>query len=728
MKKVFSIFLLIPFFAFATIDSSNFDDFIVNSNFTVRAYRYNSSGGFTYSSFSAPFSLIVSRMLSMQLGFELSNTESLFCSFFVGSSAFQSSATASNLYFIQASDGRYYTIGLIPQLSNITRVLAFHIKENPHLYSTTYVSGSRQFYNVYPYDIMANIISSTNDTFKLNLFTALNQISLSLNGVSSNLQNIYNTLQDLNSSSQYNYSTVSNRFVNLVPTFQGSGIDARYNQVLSDLNPSNYDSNDSQSMADFDARVNSYGRALDFLSALSGLGNMLTPSDPGSNNGLGQLGDLLNQSLNNNVSTLGGSAASLNTNLTNYTRLSTNWQESVKKDLQDWRNDVTNRLSHMFDDGVGVKGGNNTSPVVVSGAYGGPVGVAGTVHAVIDNLTLGVQIDKPVQIDHTQLNQIAAGYDSIVDAVQSFHDSFTDFTTSGNKPFNWIAYYNMFYDFSNSVQSNHVDQISLLSSLTNLMFNYTQNFTNDLIFSISNALVGLSAVSNDYMLLTDYANYINSSGLSDLIDIMDDDTYSDLKDELLGISSLDQADSYGRWWRYFTGLVTVSANSSLKISNLLSGHEKTIHDLSEEPGAKSLLDHFSDLLESIPSQTDIDDKSNQLTNSIDSTGFSALLVDIDTMSNSFNNVSRFFDRGSTLPQSITLDLGLGSPSASANPNPIVLPLSKYRGIMDLLHYGIAFSYCVVNLILLPKFILLLIHLFDKVWRGYDKKLAHSTTV
>lgn len=727
MKKIFIIAAFLPLFCFGLgVPDDQYYRFWI--------YQYSTSGTVTSSTSSPylPLDQIFNYIFSNQSGIRITSLGNLNQPEISLTNLNIWTNSSRNISFaLEGYDDHCYysTLKSVPNLNSLYSLIGrLYVSGAPtSAFSSIYTNSSNQIsFNVRPNRVIADCLVSTNTVFRSEILRFFNSIDQSLNSIDSNVISILSLLSNSTSVSN-SYTDVLAFANNIYAQASQNGFNLDINKIHDQLNPDSYDLSTPENRAAFQSIVDSYSSGLKQLSSLIGLASSIDSVDE-RDNGLKNLGDALHSGLNNSVNSLGGSAASLNTNLTNYTRLSTNWQESVKKDLQDWRNDVTNRLSHMFDDGVGVKGGNNTSPVVVSGAYGGPVGVAGTVHAVIDNLTLGVQIDKPVEIDHTQLNQISAGYDSIVDAVQNFHDSFTDFTTSGNKPFNWIAYYNMFYEYSNSVQSNQVDQISLLSSLTNLMFNYTQNFTNDLIFSISNALVGLSAVSNDYMLLTDYANYINSSGLSDLIDIMDDDTYSDLKDELLGISSLDQSDSYGRWWRYFTGLVTVSANSSLRISNLLSGHEKTINELAQEPGAKSLLDHFSDLLESIPSQTDIDDKSNQLTNSIDSSGFSALLVDIDTMSNSFNNVSRFFDRGSTLPQSITFDLGLGMPSASSNPNPIVLPLSKYRGIMDLLHYGIAFSYCVVNLILLPKFILLLIHLFDKVWRGYDKKLAHSTTV
>lgn len=555
--------------------------------------------------------------------------------------------------------------------------------------------------------IVSDVLSSTNNLYQSIVLSSLGSLNTSVNNINidlSNFQNLYKTQNPLSGVSMSNI--VQTAFDNSL--ISGPLYDRWQDQINEFSNPFYDNYPDDRALA-----YNNILKSLDSLASVEGLMQ-------GINNAA--LRD--SQNFQNAASKLGNSFnGSVDASVNDFKRLSTNWQEGVKKDLQDWRNDVTNRLAHMFDDNIPIDGGNST-PVYVSGQNGGPVSVAGVVR-IDQQIPVGVTISAPITIDPTQFNQFSSGWESIVQAVSDFHDYFTSWASNGDIGFGWVRYYSMMYDFSQNTLTNQLAQISLLSSLTNLFTIYADNFTNNVIFSISNALAGLTSVSNDYMLLSDYAHYINSHGLSDLIDIMDDDTYSALKDELFGISSLDQADSYGRWWRYFTGLETINANSNYKLANLFIGHEKTLNDLKDSSGADSLIDKFQQLFELIPSPTDIMDKTGNLTNSIDRSGFASLLDQSSSMSNYFNRVEMFFNRGSSLPANISINLGFGNKPGLNNAQPIVLPLDKYRGVMDLLHYGIAFSYCIVNLILLPKFLLILIHLFDRVWKGYDKKLSDA---
>lgn len=574
---------------------------------------------------------------------------------------------------------------------------------------TYFSSGYDYCVNVNFTELIPDVLSSTNSIYRQILLNNLASITSSLSSIDLKLTDIYNSLSS--GSSSFTYSNIVSSAEGLQAFAANNGFNLDLQKIESDVNPSNWDLNDPEGRLAYQAALDSYGKGLQQLSDLVGMASALNSSNGVDNryNGLQQLGNAFNGSVD----------ASVN----DFKRLSTNWQEGVKKDLQDWRNDVTNRLAHMFDDNIPIDGGNSM-PVYVSGQNGGPVSVAGVVR-IDQQIPVGVTISAPITIDPTQFNQFSSGWESIIEAVKDFHDYFTSWASNGDIGFGWVRYYSMMYDFSQNTLTNQLAQISLLSSLTNLFANYADNFTNNVIFSISNALAGLSSVSNDYMLLSDYAHYINSHGLVDLIDIMDDDTYSALKDELFGISSLDQADSYGRWWRYFTGLETINANSNYKLANLFIGHENTLKDLKDSSGADSLIDKFQQLFELIPSPTDIMDKTGNMTNSIDRSGFASLVDQSSSMSNYFNRVEMFFNRGSSLPANISINLGFGNKPGLNNAQPIVLPLDKYRGVMDLLHYGIAFSYCIVNLILLPKFLLILIHLFDRVWKGYDKKLSDA---
>lgn len=708
MKKIFIAALFFPLFLFADSTSLSQDDFIE----VQRIYNY------TFSSFSSSNEVAVS-LNSL-------DPSSVFSSYYnsVNGVKFSSDSrilrapsysypvstnkNSRNISFPVQGKTVFYPNYSCYSLFAFNRVLALY-NSVISLYVAGYRgSGFRDIYlapegsntrfgnvaiNFYFPDIVSDILVSTNSTFSQILFDSLSSIDSNVSLLSSNLSSFRQSYQSVNlpvfDFPKYLESQVE---MGSISQPDADSWQATFDQFSYDPMLQSAFAQAVQNTVDFNHQAE---RTLQTLQDSA-------QSNPSQ---LQDIGNSFNGSVEGAVK--------------DYTRLSTNWQEKVKKDLQDWRSDVTNRLDHMFDENVPIDGGND-KPVYVSGANGGAVQIAGVV-GLANDVTVGVSIQDPVEIDSTSFADTYVKLDSLKTSIDTFKDTFFDWAYDSNKIGNWFSFYRL---FSGSVVTNIEAEVSLLSSISNILTSLTGHMTNN-VFSISNAF---HSVSNEYLLLSDYAHYIQSNGLKDLIDIMDDDTYSELKDELLGISSLDQADTYGRWWRYFTGLQTVNANSNYKLSNLFLGHEKTLKELQESSGSDSLLDKFQSLFESIPSPTDIMDKSGNLTNSIDGTGFFSLSQDVNSMSNAFNNVEQFFNRGSALPVSISFDLGFGNTPGVNASQPVVLPLDKYRGVMDLLHYGIAFSYCIVNLILLPKFLLILIHLFDRVWKGYDKKLSDAVQV
>ena len=520
MKKFLLLVSLFPGILFAQITTLNFSDYQSYSNFTVRVYRYTTSGGTTYTSFNSPYDLITSNLLRMQCGFEITANDPHFISFTAGNNPLQSATIDSNLYFISGNDGYRYTIMLIPHLYTLFSTLAFYVSENRHLF-TSVSSSYPNYYNIIPNQIVKQIVAGTNDFYKASVLSSLSALNTSLTSIDNSLLSILSNVQDLRNSiggKSYTWEQVSNNFVSLVPSFIGNGLDTNYSKVLQELDPSSWDLTDPQQQQEFQALVDSYGRAIDSLSNISGLANVLSdPNSPyGIGNGLSQLGNAINSSID----------ASVN----DFKRLSTNWQEGVKKDLQDWRNDVTNRLAHMFDDNVPIDGGN-VHPVYVSGQNGGPVGVTGVVQ-IQGPLSVGATIEGAVTLDSTQFYQFSSGWESIKQSIIDFHNSFSDFTSSGDLPFNWISFYRLFYEFQDHSLSN---QLALIRSFS------VTNILNDIYAAITNnnTNVVLSA-----MLLDDYETFIDSSKFSDMLLSMP----ADLASTLRSFGLVDSSEYSGRWW------------------------------------------------------------------------------------------------------------------------------------------------------------------------------------
>ena len=202
-----------------------------------------------------------------------------------------------------------------------------------------------------------------------------------------------------------------------------------------------------------------------------------------------------------------------------------------------------------------------------------------------------------------------------------------------------------------------------------------------------------------------------------------------IKDELNSLGADDVSAGYGRWWRYYTGLSTIQANSVFKIANLLVDHEKLLKDLKREnTDVVELSDSnvFADLLSKIPSQTHIDNKISELTNSIDQSGFVRIRELIPDLTNCLSVASVLYDHDFALPTDISWVLIPSDSDLNIQERVVHISPSEHYRVFQVLHYGIAFSYCIVNLILLPKFLLLLVRLFDRVWNKSERLIYNST--
>ena len=580
-------------------------------------------------------------------------------------------------------------------------------------FKNIYTGGSSSSGNVclnfyYP-DLVADIMSSTNSVFQSLLLSHLNSIS-------SNIQNIRVDLGQF----QNDYQSVNWDSLNFLDFVDGAvengSFTSSHGQYLKDTYNAFVSAGDTASAGAFKSAVLQQFRnnnlMSDTASWLSANGN-----NPTVQNALRQVGDSFGA----------GAAGHYITPLTNeMKRMSLDWADDtraalsnntqkIKDDLAAWKNQLHGTQTSIDNSAANI---NNTLNNIAGGSS--------VVRVNVQNQDIGVTITDPVTIDPTQFNAFSEDLGKAGDYMERLFNEFKWW--AWDSPDSWKKGF-LDRDLSR-LSSNVQEQVSLQHSISNLLADFAFNFTNNTEFAISNALAGFTFSStNDYLLLSDYADYISTSGLSDLLGVLDDDSYSGLKDELLSIGADDVSAGYGRWWRYYTGLSTIQANSVFKIANLLLDHEKLLKDLKRENSdVVDLSDSnvFSELLSKIPSQTHIDNKISELTNSIDQTGFARIRELIPDLTNRLSVASALYDHDFVLPTDISFVLIPSDSELNIKERVVHISPSEHYRVFQVLHYGIAFSYCLVNLILLPKFLLLLVRLFDRVWNKSERLIYNST--
>lgn len=399
----------------------------------------------------------------------------------------------------------------------------------------------------------------------------------------------------------------------------------------------------------------------------------------------------------------------------------TNWVGDVKSALSNNTQKIKDDLASWHDFGSNSLRQVNT---ILSGIDANTSGSA--IRSAVDGITVSIQnsgdnvvsvdLNAPVTIDADQFTTLDSGLSGLKSSVDTWYQDWYSFYSPHVSGYNWIQFFDMVSSFKDV---NHTDLVSLQSCVSNLLVSLRGDITNSVVST------------NGYLLLSDYADYIHSGGLDSLLDLMDDDSYSDLKSEIDSLYHADISEGYGRWWRYFTGLSTVQANSIFKLSNIFLAHEKLLKDLKRDNSDLDVQDAsdssvFRKLLYTIPSDEDTFNKLSQLTNSIDQSGMVRVQQLIPDLTNRFNLAATLYDHDFVLPSEISWVLIPGDPSINSPARVVTIRPSEHYRLFQLLHFGLAFSYCLVNIILLPKFLLFLVRLFDRVWNKSEKLIYNST--
>lgn len=713
MKKLIILLILSPCVAFGEYN-------LISS----RRYTYTGAGTTSFSTLS------VTSFASSPQGFEDAIFSSTFNKLIGFSCTFLAAGTPSpNLLFKSSSSysidypfrvltndtiNVYYDWGsCAPNTYALYSMLARLYLSGYRNYENIYTNANTAFLNFIPSRVVSDVISGTNTLWRSSVLSSLSNINNTLSGINTSINNINVDLGQF----QTDYQTVNfvslSDFNSVVDNYASQGY---IDQVTADYYKSQYNSLSGDSKSFYASSV------ADLLANMQKMSNDFNwMSLPRNSNKVDNVFSQMGNSFG------AGAAAHYITPLTNeMRRMTTDWADETKAALSNNTQKIKDDLAAWKNQLHGTQTSIDNSAANINNTLNNIAGGSSVVRVNVQNQDIGVTITDPVTIDPTQFNAFSEDLGKAGDYMERLFNEFKWW--AWDSPDSWKKGY-LDRDLSR-ISSNVQEQVSLQHSISNLLADFASNFTNNTEFAISNALAGFTFSStNDYLLLSDYADYINTSGLSDLLGFLDDDSYSDLKDELSSIGADDVSSGYGRWWRYYTGLSTIQANSVFKIANLLFDHEKLLKDLKREnTDVVELSDSnvFSELLSKIPSQTHIDNKISELTNSIDQSGFARIRELIPDLTNRLSVASALYDHDFSLPTDISWVLIPGDSDLNIRERVIHISPSEHYRVFQVLHYGIAFSYCLVNLILLPKFLLLLVRLFDRVWNKSERLIYNST--
>lgn len=578
-----------------------------------------------------------------------------------------------------------------------------------------HTSGSVTYWNYNYQKCISDIISSTNSIFSQILLSHLSNISSSLSSIGSTVNSINSDYQ------QFNY-------LSLNPDY--TVFSSRQAAPLTSKGDSIQESNLQKLLQYYDLRSYERSRALAELSR-DNLKSVVTAiADPYSEFYGQDVDTVLNDpGMFQRAIQSGGGCGSVASIARDIKKLSTNdWVSAVTNDLANNRASITNQLAqntadikdkldHMFE-----SNDPSTTGRAIRDIAGNASTLASAVHnnrvvVTVENTTpVSVLLDGPINLDQSQFTQLSTPLAGLERRIDTWYQDWYSFFSPNVTGYNWIQFFDMVSSFKDV---NHTDLVSLQSCVSNLLLSFRGDITN------------LVVSTNGYLLLSDYADYIHSGGLDTLLDVMDDDSYSDLKSEIDSLYHADTAEGYGRWWRYFTGLSTVQANSIFKLSNIFQAHEKLLKDLKRDNSDLDVEDAsdpsvFRKLLYTIPSDEDTFNKLSQLTNSIDQSGMASIQKLIPDLTNRFNVAASLYDKDFVLPSEISWELIPADPSINSPARIVTIFPSEHYRLFQLLHFGLAFSYCLVNIILFPKFLLFLVRLFDRVWNKSEKLIYNST--
>ena len=574
-------------------------------------------------------------------------------------------------------------------------------------FSFSSVSGRVVYLNFDYRSAVSDILCSTNTVYRQLVLSHLSTISANVASIDSSVGSISTLVNSISSSLQPDPFQVD--FVSAIRTLQSTSelgtID--YNGIIQEYNE----------LPSSEARflyARGFSRLFDSQKGAQGLlnGFQESPSQ------LSYIGRNFNGTVN---AALTGSSSGVGSGgiAGDIKRLSTNdWASVVtnqlaqntrdaKQQLKDNHDSITNQLAHMFDDNPNSVGrairstANNTASTASDVAA-----IAGklnsTLHVQIDNPNnIGVVLDGPVTIDTTQFNGVSVPLAGLKDKIDTWYNDWYSFWDISTPAYSWDNFYNMVRDFKDQ---NHSD----VASITNLPF----------FSSVSNSLASIDKFlqTNSFssslhaLLLDDYADYITNRFYSSAVDTFKDD-YPSVYTNLVKFG-LSTEDGEGNFWSLISS--TLFYQSAL-VCGMLEDLA-TVRQFAEDHIEGGFSGGVTSLIDKMPSSTDLADRVNMASNEVLKIEAAAdsFYTSYATMTNTaVSAFSPFRGIFSSVPENLVF-------FKTGNEQYITIPVSQGGNAWSVIRLCFSFSLVAVNVILFPKFVLMVIVLLSKLSKRFVK--------
>lgn len=606
------------------------------------------------------------------------------------------------------SDSIYYCLEYAcPQLYSLFSLASHAYADGNHFNSlrVAYSDSSNTYINFVPIDFVSELLTSTNSVYRSSVIRCLStlpDINNSLSSIDRNLIILANR-----STSDFDFSSLSNRLLAAQNLGLQNEMPVDVDTALDNLNLSNYDTSSPEFSAIYESMARSYDRALSAIETLSGLSAISV--DPSSRSNLNDLLKQFGDSLS------AGGAGHITTPLTNQMqRMSTDWvnetkaalsnnTQKIKDDLQAWKNQLHGTQTSIDNSAANIY---NTLNNIAGGSTVVRVNVA--------NQDIGVTITDPVTIDPTQFNSFSEDLGKAAEYMERLYTEFRHwylFDENG-----WLK--GFMHNFNEFLLPNVQTQLSVQQAISNLLANFAFNYTNNTEFAISNALAGFSFSStNDFLLLSDYQSFIDSSKYIDVVSSLPDDLAAALSS--FGFS--DSSEYSGRWWVFQSANMALQSQLALTnaaLSSTLLNALSAIDDSDDSGG--SLLSRWLSLIDSLPDPEEIQQSLADATNIVSNICFERVDALYSAATQDLLSVVKGIYQDRSLPSTIRF---VFIPAAEGREEKYVdIPVGDHSSLWSLFRSGMAFALSVVTLLLFPKYVSWLVSHYTRLVERIIKSL------
>lgn len=762
MKKIVLFLVFLPFVSFGS--------FVYNDDITVDRMRFIKWASFGVSE-NAPRSFTVlpnsisdlrSSLMNSTFGLSFDTRSGVIQKLIVPSSSSASffvqgsydKATITNSVYV-VSNGVGYVVSpmFFPELSSIYySVLSLYI--NGYRGSGVvddFSSSAIHCINVnYPL-LLSDVLSSTNTVFRQILFNYLSTISANVQNINLNVEGLQSAIGESNEHLDNIQGSVSSLVEPVLGIEHSSNIAAENSNNLLLLNPIDENvSSINSNLASFASSSAGFSLTNNLLlssttnilasstNALAGIASAISQNTDAVNTGNytthSQLGDLLGAYGEVNFASIDPNSAWVLSHLATDTPLDPadmpNFgtsnddrgprdsqqlralEELSREDLKRAIDAIRDPDSPWHDKPLQDILNNRDARAEISGNFN-----------VTRNFTTN-QVLRPLTNSIKQ-----ASHDIQTNTTQQLENLFDKMSTDG---INVRIIYPMHGKDSESVHV-HDDALDVVANTffeaTNLLAAIADNpydwdrfhdwDTNSFQFWQENIYTALTNNTREWLLLTDYEDFINSRRFEDIVNAFKGD-HEDYF-ESLGIDLPEN----GNWWPVVTAAFLRQAIDINYVASMYTNvqavidmaNNQGIFGEDEDSNSYNLSSATKKVIGSFPSRSAIDDYISQSTNSSNSvlSHTNDLVSSFSDITNLFTRSERFFSHGSGIPSSFTL-FEIKAPGEGQQPKKFTVDVQEHENLFTLLRYGIASVFTFVNIILLPRFILWVFRLFMRLFR------------